>query len=136
MYPLTFVYLGGVQLLVSFLPPWPLLNVYPAFPWAAQSVDISRKPIPMLCLTVHLRLKFGMATSLIGAQFRTLADYLDNTRHSLDEDRFGDSLSVMQECWNVRNHFIFQNLMSLGQRAIDFVNSYRQIHQNEAALRQ
>ena len=58
--------------------------------------------------------------SRIGAQFRTLADYLASTKHSLDEDRCGDSLSVMQECWNVRNHFIFQNLMSLGQRAIGF----------------
>ena len=75
--------------------------------------------------------------NLWASPFRTLVDYLGNARKSLDEDLFGDFLTVMRECWNARNDFIFKNsdhkLSSLGKRVIDFVHSYRHTLDSESS---
>lgn len=48
-------------------------------------------------------------TSLWAANFRSLADGPDNARQVLDGDLFGDFLTVLSECLNARNGFIFNN---------------------------
>ncbi|KAJ8451710.1 LOW QUALITY PROTEIN: hypothetical protein Cgig2_018344 [Carnegiea gigantea] len=73
---------------------------------------------------------FAMNYSICGhdSRFHSLANCLENGNRALDTDHFDNILSVMWEYWKTRNRFIFwpeRSLRGLGNKAIDFVASYR-----------
>ena len=88
-------------------------------------------------MAVEIWSNSGFDYNLWDGNFPSLMECILHASNSLDCQRLGDSVAVLWECRNARNHFIFGgkvgNLSALAARAICFVHNYRKIKEGADA---